>query len=115
MAPPAAVPENTKNPQDPQQETVTQENGQSKAPPPNAAQTNEKSESAHAEDRREHESTRVKEARKYNNRDRHRHDGDNDDRPYKKRTFTRHNKFDASSLPESSDPAQIRKQVLSIT
>ena len=69
------------------------------------------SDSAHAEDRRQNDSARVKEAQKYNNRDRNRHNGKRDERSFKKRDYSKNNKFDPSSLPQSSDPALIRKQV----
>lgn len=108
--PPAIPTDNAGKRPDTQQDPGAQADEKSKTLPLDA----ESSEHAHAEDRRDNESARVKEARRYNNRDRHRHNGDNDERPHKKKAFTRNNKFDPSTLPESSDPALIRKQVISI-
>lgn len=112
---PATVPDQAEKTPTSQTQNNTQEDKEAKENSLDPKEQPKNGESAHAEDRRENESARVREARKYNNRDRYRADGDNNERSYKKRTFPRNNKFDPSSLPESSDPALIRKQVIAST
>ncbi|KAL9629055.1 MAG: hypothetical protein Q9164_007039 [Protoblastenia rupestris] len=64
--------------------------------------------SAHQRERDENPSARVKEGKRWNDRDRHRH---GQQERYTPNKFVRNNKFDPTSLPESDDPAAIRKQV----
>ena len=63
--------------------------------------------SAHQRERDENPSARVREGKRWNDRDRHRHGQQEQYTPNK----LRNNKFDPTSLPESDDPAAIRKQV----
>ena len=65
--------------------------------------------SAHQRDQKGHESLRVKEAKRWNDRDRFRHGRSNNYTPRK--PYRNNNKFEPASLPESDDPVAIRKQV----
>ena len=66
--------------------------------------------SAHERERKEHESSRVKVAKRWNNdQDRPRHSRYDNYSPRK--PLKNLNKFDPVSLPESDDPVAIRKQV----
>ena len=94
-------------------------NGESQAPGAAPLEKGEQSDkpvsiptpvSAHQRERKEHDSSRVKEARRYNNdRGRPRHNKFEHYTPRK--PYQNHNKFDPASLPESADPVAIRKQV----
>ena len=100
-------------------ESQVDENSKSKEPTVEVTErTNNSSEkavpvpvpvSAHQRDTKGHESLRVKEARRWNDRDRFRHGRSNNYTP--KKPYKNNNKFEPTSLPESDDPEAIRKQV----
>ena len=98
-----------------EQEPKATQNGNTESATIDAIKSSEDKEQApvlaHSKDREEHESTRVKEARQYNNRDRDRYSRGNYHNSNYKKNYTRNNKFDPSALPKSDDPIQIRKQV----
>ncbi|KAL9103776.1 MAG: hypothetical protein Q9163_001235 [Psora crenata] len=65
--------------------------------------------SAHQRERGEDVSARVREGKRWNDRERPKHG--QRDRSTPNKSFQRNNKFDPTSLPKSDDPVAIRKQV----
>lgn len=66
--------------------------------------------SAHQREPRDQDSSRVKEAKHYNNRDRNSY-GSSARKFNSPKKYENHNKFDPASLSETDDPIAIRKQV----
>lgn len=66
--------------------------------------------SAHQREQKGQYSSRVKEAKRYNNRDRSSY-GNNDRKFNSPRKYENHSKFDPASMNETDDPIAIRKQV----